>query len=305
MKNRKFSQNKKVSVSVVIVTYNSLPEIGACLQALRAALHSFVSQVIVIDNNSDDGTAAYLAEQTGAFRSFFNDFTALLNNENVGFTRAVNQGLAICRNDYILLMNPDVVVQDDTIATLLLWLMRHTQVGVVAPQLCYEDGKVQPSCRRFPRKVDIFLELLPVRFSRFLHIKTWKMPEFDHAHTRQVDQPQGAFLLIRSPVLQRTGCWDERFFMFFSDVDWCRRVYEHGWHIWFVADTLAYHKKGASVYRARPAMLVSSHRSFIQYFTKYDRSLLQRIGTNFVYFILLVALFLRLLGHQLTTEQEI
>ncbi len=288
------SRSKEIYLSVVIVTFNNLPEIEDCLQALVKAVSSYRTQVIIIDNHSTDGTLLYLEQQSAFFRLKFADFTVVRNSANMGFTRALNQGLAHCQGDYILILNPDVILSEHTIATLLDWLQQHKMVGVVAPQLRYKDGRIQPSCRRFPRKWDILLEVLPLKVCVRLGIPHWKMPEFDHRHSREVQQPQGAFLLMRKETLEQVGKWDERFFMFFSDVDWCRRVYEKGWQIWFIAETFAYHKKGASVAQSRPAMITSSHRSFIQYFAKYDRSLLQTIGTIIVYFILLIVLALRL-----------
>lgn len=293
-KNPTYIERTNVSISIVIVTFNNRNEIVQCLHSLKAAVIPYSAQLIVVDNDSSDGTAKLLQTHTDDLRYSFNQVKIHLNSHNIGFTAAVNQGLRSCVGDYILLLNPDMILQQDTITVLLEWLRKRPLIGVVAPQLRFPDGRIQPSCRRFPKKLDLLTELLPDRLIRLLRINNWKIIEFDHANSREVDQPQGAFLLMCEQVLSQVGLLDEQFFMFFSDVDWCRRVKEKNWQIWFVADTFVYHKKGASVYKNRRAMLVSSHRSFIQYFSKYDHSIWQKSGTKIVSLFLLLVLVVRL-----------
>lgn len=283
-------------LSVVIVTFNNRAEIGACLDALTRGLASIESHLFVIDNASVDGTVQWLHTHKTRYQTLFNEFSLLCNRKNTGFTAAANQGLRQCKGDLILLLNPDVMVQKNTLPMLAEILRSRPEIGVIAPQLRYLNGDIQASCRRFPHKRDVLLQLtgLSAIASR-LHGRDWKMSDFDHRTSRFVEQPQGAFLLFHQAVLDRVGLLDEDFFMFFSDVEWCERVHQHGWRIWFCAETFVYHHKGASVLRHRPRMLVTSHRSFVDYFAKKDQTLSAKIGTKIVMFILIMALWPRLI----------
>jgi len=281
-----------LQLSVVIVTYNNIGTIRDCLTSLAAALRGLSYEIHLIDNASRDGTARWLASTREPGLPAF-QFTA--NESNLGFTAAVNFGLRKCRGERILLLNPDVILEDDTLVRLNACLDGGDDIGAAAPQLRYPDGRVQSSCRRFPRKTHLALDLLR-RASR------WHMSDFDHTESRDVDQPQGAFLLVRGRVLRRIGLLDPGFPMFFSDVDWCRRIGAAGWRIRFCVHARARHLKGASVYPCRDRMIVSSHRSFVRYFSKYDRNAADRLGTALFHFVLLAATVPRILWSRLRVE---
>ncbi|NLP11669.1 glycosyltransferase family 2 protein, partial [bacterium] len=193
--------------------------------------------------------------------------------------------------EYVLLLNPDVLIPPTTIPILLQEMEKDSRIGVIAPQMRRRNGTVLPSCRRFPLPRDVFFEWLPHRLLHRLWpgYHDWKMSDFDHLSSRDVDQPQGAFLLVRRRTLAQIGRLDERFFMFFSDVDFCRRVIQAGWRIRFCAGAFIYHQAGSAVRKCRPAMLASSHRSFVDYLRKQAHRPSQKFG------ILVVALWLLIL----------
>lgn len=292
-------------ISVIIVTFNNRSYIGNCLASLATALQGFESRVFIIDNASSDGTIDYL--QTPELSSQFNfqKLVLVFNNRNTGFTHAVNQGLRIADEDYVILLNPDIVLQPQAIATLVDSLQEN--IGIAAPQLRYSDGCIQPSCRRFPRKRDVLFSVtgLAALFKNSACFNGWKMPDFDHNSARIVDQPQGAFLLIRRDALRATGLLDERFPMFFSDVDWCYRAVRQGYKILFNPRASVIHYKGVSVYRNRLQMIVSSHRSFVDYFIKYDRTGFDKCKTGFVFLLLLLVTLPRLLCTQVLNNDHL
>jgi hypothetical protein len=250
-----------------------------------------------------DGTRSWLIQNKQNIDRKFTQCQIFLNDVNVGFTAAVNQGLNVVNAEYILLLNPDVVVQTNSLAILVEQLKRNTKMGVIAPQLRYLNNQIQSSCRRFPRRRDVVFDLLgfPLFFKRFDH---WKMSDFDHTYSRIVDQPQGAFLLCKFNVYHSVGKLDSRFQMFFSDVDWCLRIKNKGWQIWFCADTFVYHAKGMSIRPNRTRMIVSSHRAFVQYFKKYDVTWVEQFGTKFVHFLLLVVLPIRIVVSYIFSRQK-
>ena len=262
----------KVELSAVVVTFESEEDIEACLGSLYRHAGSLQIEVVVVDNGSSDRTWRTVTEwrEKNAGGPRFR-VRALRNSENLGYTRAMNQALRLAAGGYVLFLNPDTRVEPGALQTLVEYLDRHPQVGVVAPQLRNPDGSIQPSCRRFPRRRDPLLEMtgLPRLLPGWRPLGRWKMADFGHDQERPVDQPQGACMLTRAEVLEAVGRLDGAFPMFFSDVDWCRRVQQAGWQIVFLPQARVIHRKGASVYQQRAAMIWSSHRSFYDYWRKY------------------------------------
>lgn len=266
------SAEPTVDISVVIVTYNNENEITPCLDSLLKELGGRSFQILIVDNFSRDGTRANIRKIWNIGEKKNQELELISNQNNVGFTKALNQGLQKCRGQTILVLNPDTQVQPGCLDILQTVLMENESVGVVAPQLLNIDGSLQPSCRRFPRRRDVLYEMtgLSYLFGNSPILNRWKMADFNHEHRMSVEQPQGACLMFRQAVLRKIGIWDERFFMFFSDVDWCKRVKDRGYEIIFEPQAKVIHKKGASVFRNRPGMIWTSHLSFYKYFRKHS-----------------------------------
>lgn len=281
-------------LAIIIVTYQSAEHIGACLASLPQADARRSLSIYLIDNASTDQTMAVVAQAVRQFPAPRIRATLIQNNANRGFTAALNQGLAaIPAGVPVLFLNPDTLFPPASLAQLLEQLYARDDAGVMAPQLhflktkagadsqlehdavkAFSDETIQPSCRRFPQYADLFFEFtgLSRLFPKSSVCNRWKMGDFDHQSSREVDQPQGACLLARPEVVKQIGFWDKRFPLFFSDVDWCRRVWQAGWKIRFSSEAKIYHALGASVKQARPTAMWSSHFSFWRYFWKYRRS---------------------------------
>ncbi len=263
-----------VDVSVVIVSFNNENEIGECLDSLALELEKDCWQLMVIDNGSEDRTPKKVRQRLTGLNASRVTGELICNQKNIGFTKALNQGLQKSGGEFILILNPDTRLQPGSLRILRQVLCETDGIGVSAPQLLNADGSIQPSCRRFPRHRDVIFEMMGLNsiFKTSQFFNGWKMGGFDHQVQRSVEQPQGACLFFRRSVLDKVGLWDERFAMFFSDVDWCQRVKDAGFDIVFEPAAQVIHYKGVSVYQKRPAMVWSSHRSFFTYFTKhYDR----------------------------------
>jgi GT2 family glycosyltransferase len=292
-----------IDLSVIIVTYNSAGEISACLLSLLRELSAFRYEIVVIDNASADETKQQLARYSDGAVPGSGRLILIENDENAGFTRALNQGLSLSTGDYLLTLNPDTVMQPESLTILMTVLHDRTDIGIVAPQLLNPDGTIQASCRRFPRRRDILYEL--VGLSRIFpgsRFNAWKMGDFAHDSKRSVEQPQGACLLFSRAVFEKTGEWDQNFPMFFSDVDWCKRVKSAGFDIVFEPAAQVMHHKGASIAKRKPAMIWSSHRSLNEYLKKYEnRSTFP--GTNTLWELLLItAAVVRILGSLIFTK---
>lgn len=259
------------TLGVAIVTYNSVRQIGPCLRALAEACADFRTHVRIVDNASTDGTPDEVERCASKLARPGLDLRLWRSETNLGFTRAMNVALDGLDAEAYLWLNPDVYLHPDSLRILWDALFRDESCGAVAPQLRNPDGSIQPSCRRFPRHRDVYAEIVDsLGLASVLPLtSTWKMPDFDHASEAVVDQPQGACLLVRGEVAKKLGPLDERFWMFFSDVDYCRRIYQAGYSIRFVPEARAVHEKGASVYQDRGTMIRISHGDFLRYFEKW------------------------------------
>ena len=278
-------------ISIIIVTYNSEKEIINCINSLLPQMLGLNGEIIIIDNNSTDNTIS-LITKIGDDR-----ISIIRNDENFGYTKANNQGIIHAVGEYVLLLNPDTIIPNNTINNLVDKIKHNELLSVIAPQLRFPDGRIQNSCRRFPRRRDIIYESIGLSklFKDSKEFNYWKMGDFDHKITCSVDQPAGAALLIPKNIIENIGLLDEQFPMFFSDVDICKRIWAAGYNIQYNTNSFITHKGGASVYQKRLKMIVSSHLSFWKYFNKYSTKPIDYILNIFVGIFLLVLIPVRIL----------
>ncbi|MEE9168130.1 MAG: glycosyltransferase family 2 protein [bacterium] len=262
----------KPALSVIIVTFNHEREIGECLPAIYERSSARPLEIFVVDNSSDDGTVAAVNKCKLLYDSKDFRIEFVQNRDNKGYTLAVNQALNEASGEFILMLNPDTIVQKESIDLMLQFLRDKPDTGAVAPQLLFPDGRIQPSCRRFPRYRFIVFEMMGLNrlFPTSSIFNGWKMGDFDHRSLKTVPQPQGSCLMLPRKVLEEVGNLDERFFLFFSDVDLCKRIWRSGRKIYFYPAAKVIHQRGSSIYRNRAASTWRSHRDFIRYFLKWS-----------------------------------
>ncbi|MBI5804496.1 glycosyltransferase family 2 protein [candidate division TA06 bacterium] len=273
-------------ISIVIVTWNSQDYICHCLDSLFSQNHDL--EIIIIDNGSMDSTLDIL-------REYRTRVTIIANQSNLGFARAVNQGLKLASGEIILLLNPDTVLTPGTLETMSGYLAEHPQVWALGPQLLNMDGSVQRSCRQFPDGRIMFYEFagLSKMFPKSKTFARWRMGYFDHLIPAEVDQPMGACLMVRKEVLKKVGLLDEKNFpMFFNEVDWCLRINRAGGKLFFLPQAKVYHHHGVSTRRAKKAMVISSHQSLARYFSKHYPG---RISTLLINILIIAVIPLRIL----------
>jgi GT2 family glycosyltransferase len=255
-----------VKLSIIVVSWNTRELLRRCLQTVEREVLG-QAEVFLVDNASADGSADMVAEE-------FPWVKLMANSDNLGFAAANNQALRLATGRYLLLLNPDTEVKAGAIKTLMEFLDSHPKCGVVAPQLLNSDGSVQRSCRRFPTFVGMVYELLGL--SKLLPAsKTfgqYKMLEWNHDDERQVDQPEGACLLIRREVIDEVGELDEGYFMLFEEVDWCYRIKQSAWEIWFTPRAQVVHHYGQSIKQVKTKMILSSHRGLYRFWWKHYRN---------------------------------
>ena len=235
------------------------------------------------------------------------NFIFFSNEKNEGFTKAVNQGIEIAGGAYIFILNPDTQLTEGSVGRLMKKISSDNTIGLVAPQLCFPNGGVQYSCRRFPTFWNVLTEM--TRLSQIFHrsklLNGWKMGDFDHKMERDVDQPAGAALMVKKDLLNGLGGLDERFPMFFSDVDLCKRIKDMGKKIVFCPDAVIIHKGGSTVLGRRPALIASSHLSLIRYFLKHHRGIMDVIPNLLITFLLLIGIPFRIIGNLIFPRRQI
>jgi GT2 family glycosyltransferase len=252
------------SLKAVIVSYNSATYLEACLRSLSVAAATFDLTTVLVDNASQDGSA-HLARSLGA--------KVIGNGRNIGFARAVNQGLAVRSADYVLFLNPDVVLERRTLTELMAKL-DDPRVGATGPCTADPNGSQNtdgyylkaPSLRQ----VFIFYtRLVPSPLSRLLRCRIYEECRLG-AVDRPVEQIPGACLLTRSDVLATVGLLDEAYPIWFEDVDWCQRAKKAGYQLWYVGSATATHIGGASFRRwSGIGKEVVFYRSMLTFFSKH------------------------------------
>jgi GT2 family glycosyltransferase len=253
-----------VKLSVFVVSWNTKQLLQRCLTSLLAELQGLDAEVILVDNASADGSAEMAARE-------FPQVKLIANSDNLGFAAANNQAFAISKGENILLLNPDTEVHPGSIHNLLQFLESKPRAGVVAPQLLNSDGSIQRSCREFPTFTGMFFELLGLSrlFPNDKRFGSYKMLDFNHDTERQVDQPEGACLLVPRRVITEVGFLDEGYFMLFEEVDWCYRIKKSGWEIWFTPEPKVTHHYGQSIKQVKARMIVCSHRGLYRFWSKH------------------------------------
>lgn len=222
------------------------------------------TEVIVVDNGSTDGTLEML-------RRNYPHVRLIANEQNVGFARANNQGLAMSRGQYVLLLNSDAFLRGPALARLVRFMETHPEAGAAGPRLYYDDGTPQRSCWSFPTLATEFYGALGLDklFSRSQTFGRYKMTYWDMQDMREVDVVMGACLIIRREAVEQIGYLDERFFMYSEEVDWCYRLRQAGWRVYFVPDAEATHLWGGTSRVLPVQTLVQLYRSRLLFFRKH------------------------------------
>ncbi len=224
-------------ISIIIVSYNQKKLLKQCIDNIFKSDIKNNFEIIIVDNDSKDNTRKYLQS--------INDkrVSVILNKDNLGYAKANNQGIKRARGEYILLLNPDVIIYPNSVEVLAQFLKTHKNVAMVGPRLLNVDGSVQGSCCRFPklytpiarRTILGRLPILQNELDRYL------MKDFDHENKREVDWMIGACLMIKKDILEKVGLLDERYFLYFEDVDLARKFWTIGKKVYYLPESRVTH----------------------------------------------------------------
>lgn len=227
-----------IDVSVVVVTYREdLDLLKACFDSV-ARSRNISYELIVVDNGANEATRGLLHA--------YDRVQYLSNAQNLGFAAAVNIGMRQAGGRYVLLLNPDAKFEENTLAAMITHLDEDQNVGIASCLIKYPDGTIQESIRRFPSLKDQLMIMLklPHLFRRLRSVDHYMMREAEPHRTQDVDSIMGAFMFIRRDLMEEIGLFDERYFMWFEEVDYCRMAHDAGWKIRHYADISIEHLKG-------------------------------------------------------------
>jgi GT2 family glycosyltransferase len=253
-----------LDISIILVNWNSGPMILTCLKRIFSELNSVRGECIVIDNASENGDRELLRRE-------FPKLEVIANTSNLGFAKAVNQGIVRSRGRYLLLINPDAFLSPGTIASVVTFLDSRPEVGILGPRVLNPDGSVQGSARAFPQfatalfgRTSLISRLFP---GNGLTRRQVLGQDRKLRRPLAVDWVSGAAMFVRRDVFEEVGLLDDRFFLFWEDADICWRAHKQGWPVIYYPEVSVTHLIGACSRHAPVRSLAAFHRSAFRLYT--------------------------------------
>ncbi|MBD3232007.1 glycosyltransferase [Candidatus Dependentiae bacterium] len=253
-----------MDLSIIIINYNVEILLNKCVESIYKNTSGIDFEVIVIDNNSPNDHT-FLAENQR--------ITFIQNNENKGFSFAVNQGIALSKGKYLMVLNPDSLILNDALKKMVNFLNDHSRIGIIGPKVYEKDKKtIQLSCRSFP-DYSIFLfnrySVLSKLFPNNKWTRRYLLHDWAHDHIREVDWVSGCCMMIRKKMIEKIGAFDVQFFMYNEDVDICIRAKQNGWGVYYYPDAEILHYIGESSKFLKYQMIIERHKSIWKFYKKH------------------------------------
>ncbi len=236
-----------IDLSIIIVNYNVKEFLLNLLDSIKQASKNISTEIIVIDNNSDDDSVQLLKNK-------YPSVITIENKTNVGFGAANNQGLEICKGKYILLINPDTLVREGTFEKMINFLGENKDIGLAGCKVLNPDGSLQLACRRsFPKPWVSLTKVtgLSSLFPKSKLFAKYNLTYLDENKSYEVDAVSGSFMMLRRETYEKVGGFDTDFFMYGEDLDLCYRVQKNGYKVFYVSETEIIHYKGESTKRSK------------------------------------------------------
>ena len=257
-----------MDLSIIIVNWNTRDLLRDCLASVVDQTRCSAYEIIVVDNDSSDGSVEMV-------RGEFPDVVLIVNETNVGFAAANNQGMEIARGRYVLLLNSDTVVLDGAIDKALDFAEAHPQAGVVGCRVLNEDRSLQNTCFMYPSVLNMALaaSYLYKVFPRSRFFGRERMTWWPRDDVREVDVVTGCFMLVRRDAIEQVGLFDTNYFVYGEETDWCYRFRAAGWRVLFTAEAEIVHYGGASSKSIKEGMILQLRSSVLLFFAKHKSSL--------------------------------
>ena len=251
------------NVQVIIVNWNAGQQLAEAVKSLVEHGHGIVEAVVVVDNASTDDSLA----QVEAIGKFPFALQIIRNAENRGFAAACNQGAVFSKSEYLLFLNPDTRLFENSLIVPIAFMqdIKNQSVGIVGIQLIDESRVIARDCARFPTTAAFIAKALGINHVLRFKIFNTHMSEWKHDSSRQVDQVIGAFFCIRRALFQHLHGFDEQYFLYYEEVDLSLRANKVGYSSFYLAESQAFHARGGTSRQVKVHRLFYSLRSRLQY----------------------------------------
>lgn len=229
-------------LSIVITSYKNPDLLRLCINSIKENVKEIKYNIIVVDSATEEDTELMMREH-------FPDIEFFPFKKNVGFQRAVKKGLSESKGEFVLILNGDILVKENSVERLLEYLKINSDIGMIGPKLLSFNGDFQDSCFRFYKPITILYRRTFLGKFKFpkKHLDKFLMKDYDHKNPREVDWLMGSAMMMPRCAIEKVGPMDEKFFMYMEDVDWCRRFWENKLKVVYLPTSvmLHYHGKGS------------------------------------------------------------
>lgn len=250
-------------IDIVVVNWNAGAQLRDCVDSVNKYDAGEVSRIIIVDNGSTDGSADAVEGMSKV--------EIIRTGKNLGFGAACNIGAKSGNSPYILFLNPDTRVEEKSLSVPLSFMEqeRNKKVGICGIQLCDERGVISRSCARYPTLSRLLSTAIGFNKLPGLKLTGSAMHEWDHTISQKVDQVIGAFFFCRRAIFENCNGFDERFFVYFEEVDFAMRSKLYGWDSWYITEAKAFHAGGGTSRQVKVHRLFYSLRSRLLYAFKH------------------------------------
>jgi len=284
------NEASSAKLAIIIVNYNTEKELKDCLFSVYDNNLNMPFEIFVVDNNSRD-------KSVDMIKNNFPEVKLIENDRNLGFAKANNKAIKISLAPYILLLNPDIVLKKDSLSKMVSFMEENPKIGILGCKLVNQKNELLPSCEKFPGIMGEFLQniyLDKIIRSHYL-MKNITLSKWKHDERKSVDWITGACFMMRKTMLEDIGLMDERYFLYYEDVDLCYRAKKHGWEVYFMPEAEVIHYQGRSSRANLDKTIAISYWSKFFFYKKY-----YSLGTyNFLKFINYIGLILRIITRTL------
>jgi GT2 family glycosyltransferase len=271
-----------MDLSLIIVSYNVKDYLRGCLVSVKKASEEIESEVFVVDNNSQDGTQEMLRQE-------FSEYKCIFNTYNYGFSAACNQAIRQSKGEFILLLNPDTLVEPGTFSACLKFMKNHPEAGAIGVRMVNGEGAFLPESKRsLPTPLTSFFKITGINrlFPKSSFFNRYYLPQIDKNETAEADVISGAFMFLRKEALLKAGFPDEEFFMYGEDMDLSYRILKAGFKNFYFAETQITHFKGKSTPKNSYSDLLHFYRAMRIYASKRNKE-----KFSLLYLLIIPAIF--------------
>ncbi|MFC1663212.1 glycosyltransferase family 2 protein [Patescibacteria group bacterium] len=259
-----------IELSIIILNYRTKGLLKQCIRGIEQSQVSITHEVIVVDNKSGDSSVSMV-------KSNFDNVRLIEADKNRGYAAGNNIGIKEARGKFILIINPDIAIFKGAVEAMVSYMNNNEKVAVIGPKLINPDGSTQISCYRFPTYMTPIYRRTPIGKlpKAKKNLKQYLMSDWHRNENKQVDWVLGACMLVRKSAIDKVGLMDERYFLYFEDIDWCRRFWKEGYQVHYLADVdlVHYHQRQSAESPGFKGVFSWATRvhiaSAIKYFAKY------------------------------------